>query len=162
MTGAETTLILASKFYDSAYPGSMHARAEGDFVQRFDAASLAGALLALIHAKAREVEDVLTSLENVAAERDKLKAAHVPGFEELMALHSISVWQDPDWAGGRYGTPRWLAGAEMRAEEGTYYSTLTGSGPASIEAKHIASGETPSAAVFACAATIAKAEGRAP
>lgn len=154
---AEASLILASKFYDSAYPGSMCARADGDFVQRFDAASLAGALLALIRSKDRDLEDALASLENVVAERNKLAAAHVPSFEDLMQLHGISVWQDPDWNGGRFGTPRWVAGVDFHVENGTYYSTLTGCGSASIEARFTASGDSPSAAVFACVAAITKA-----
>lgn len=73
----------------------------------------------------------------------------------LMAEHGISVWMDPDWWNGS-GLPRWLAGKNIRAVEGTYYSTLTGSDPSSIEADHTCNGATPLEAVLA---VIAKATG---
>lgn len=72
---------------------------------------------------------------------------HHSAMSELMAAHEISVWLDPDWCYGS-STPRWLAGQHIHAEAGRYYSTLTGSDPASIEAKNTASGDTPEEALM--------------
>lgn len=69
-------------------------------------------------------------------------------IEELMIEHQIGVWLDPDWWDGS-GVPRWLAGQNVHAQEGRYYSTLTGSDPSSIEGDNVQSGNTPSEAVLA-------------
>lgn len=67
----------APKLFSSAYPGSMHQREDGDYVERNDDASLAAALLANIRAARNMIED----LEAVEAERDRLKAINA----ELLA-----------------------------------------------------------------------------
>ena len=69
-------------------------------------------------------------------------------LNDLMVEHDISVWIDPNWMDG-LELHRWLAGKNVRAVEGMYYSTLTGSDPATIEADHTASGDTPLEAVLA-------------
>lgn len=86
-----------------------------------------------------------------------MSAQHTSDLNALMVKHSISVWVDPNWWSNS-GLPRWLAGKNIRAIEGEYYSTLTGSDPASIEADETCHGETPIAAVLA---VIAKATGGA-
>lgn len=73
----------------------------------------------------------------------------------LMVKYGISVWMDPDWWHGS-GLPGWLAGQKIRAEEGRYYSTVTGSDPSSIEADNTQLGETPLDAVLAVVAAISK------
>ena len=73
-----------------------------------------------------------------------------------MELYGISVWQDPDWQGGRYGTPRWLAGVNFSVETEPNWSTLTGGGGAMIDADFTASGNTVARAVFACVENILK------
>lgn len=87
-----------------------------------------------------------------------MSAQHTPDLNTLMVEHEVSVWMDPNWWADS-GLPRWLAGKNIRAEDGCYYSTLTGSDPASIEADHTALGDTPLEAVLA---VIAKAGGTAP
>lgn len=82
-----------------------------------------------------------------------MSAQHTTDLNALMVEHEISVWMDPYWWADS-GLPRWLAGKNIRAENGDFYSTLTGSDPASIEADHTASGDTPLMAVLA---SIAKA-----
>lgn len=80
-----------------------------------------------------------------------------PDLNALMVEHSISVWLDPDWWPSS-GLPRWLAGKDIHAVEGEYYSTLTGRGSGSIEAEFTVAGNTPLAAVLGC---IDKAAGSA-
>ena len=75
------------------------------------------------------------------------KPIHHSAMSELMAAHGISVWLDPDWYASSH-TPKWLAGQHIHAQAGRYYSTLTGSDPASIEAKNTASGHTPEEALM--------------
>lgn len=79
----------------------------------------------------------------------------------LMVKYSISVWLDPDWwAGGHL--PRWLAGRNLIAENGQYYSERTGSDGATLEADDTARGNTPLEAVLAVVAAIGAAKGETP
>lgn len=58
------------KSYDSAYPGSMSEREDGGYIQRDDAGSLAGALLALVESGDRAAEDLQGAVESL---EDQLK-----------------------------------------------------------------------------------------
>lgn len=63
------------KAYESAYPGSMFERTDGGYVQRDDADSLAGSLLALIKSGDRAAEDAADEAKALRAENQRLKDA---------------------------------------------------------------------------------------
>lgn len=65
-----TTPALALRTFDSAYPGSMFQREDGDYVRRADPDSLAAAMLEHIatrEQRIRDLEDALKSPVMVAA-----------------------------------------------------------------------------------------------
>ena len=72
--------------FDSAYPGSMHKREYGDYVDRNDNASLAAALLENMQALRIRVND----LEAVASERDRLKALNAELAAALSGMVEIT------------------------------------------------------------------------
>lgn len=75
-------------------------------------------------------------------------------LNELMALHNISVWSDPDWR-PELGTNRWLAGKDIYTDVFSSGCETCGFGAeASINGHSTASGATPSDAVRACVANI--------
>ena len=63
------------KAYESAYPGSMFERTDGGYVQRDDADSLAGSLLALIKSADRAAEDLQGALTEAENDRWKFRQA---------------------------------------------------------------------------------------
>lgn len=62
-----STQMPAPKGYDSAYPGSMHERNDGDYLCRNDHVSLASALVELIASRDREIADLRDALEEAQA-----------------------------------------------------------------------------------------------
>lgn len=72
------------KAFDSAYPGSMCERENGDYVERKDAASLAAALLEQIHSRDREIEDwQATAIRLENAVRGLVSVIEAAGLENL-------------------------------------------------------------------------------
>lgn len=86
---------LAIKAFNSAYPGSMCERTDGDYVERKDATSLAAALLEQIHSRDRDIEDTQAAairLEN--ALRVLVGVIEAAGLENLSRGVQIgqTVW----------------------------------------------------------------------
>lgn len=52
------TMPISVVAFDTAYPGSMSQRTEGDYIRRDDTASLAAALLERLEKQARTIEDL--------------------------------------------------------------------------------------------------------
>lgn len=68
----------------------------------------------------------------------------------IIERENIVPYEDPNWLGGRYGTPRYLASKDLHAEEGRYWSTLTGSDPAELAGDYTQSGGTYLIAAMRC------------
>jgi hypothetical protein len=81
--------------FNSAYPGSMSPREEGDYIERTDATSLAGALLEQIAGLTRQVEDLTAVVESplVKAAPDLLEAC-----QRLMVCMKLAGWEGDDSA----------------------------------------------------------------
>lgn len=67
--------------YSTAYPGSMSVKVDGDYIERTDAASLAGALSEQIATLKREADDFDAALHALAADNAALRAT----CDELLA-----------------------------------------------------------------------------
>lgn len=107
-----------------------------------------GETISMVRDVAWEAWQVSAALSQPAAADEDLSA--------LMVKHEISVWRDPNWY-PHFSVPPWLAGQKIAAVEGQYYSTLTGSDPAQIEAVNTCNGETPLLAVLAVIEALPKA-----
>jgi len=79
--------LLPVKAFSSAYPGSMHDSADGDYINRFDATSLAGALL-------EEITRLKRNLEDVEQEMAFCRAAMAPAERAIIA--KPLEWDDAD------------------------------------------------------------------
>lgn len=85
--------------YESAYPGSMFERADGGYIERDDAESLASGLLALIKSGDRAAEDAGDALAQANLDLVKVKAqrdAILPALEAAYA--HFGDWTF-DWPG---------------------------------------------------------------
>jgi hypothetical protein len=96
MSEAKHTPVVVA--FDSAYPGSMSERADGNYVLRSDAPSLAAALLEQIAAQDRRLEDAERALDAAHEALREIALAGMSGTgqeseEGMRAWHARRAWE---------------------------------------------------------------------
>ncbi len=72
--------------FDTAYPGSMVARKDGQYIDRLDTTSLAGALLEAIQTRDRKIEDLEYTVQVLRGE-----IAHWKGQHDDLLLKALAT-----------------------------------------------------------------------
>ena len=70
------------KAYESAYAGSMHERATGDYLHRDDHVSLVAALLELIVSRDRELEDLREAVAGLRADAENYRWLRAQNWDD--------------------------------------------------------------------------------